>query len=77
MLRFGLQVFSDIDPGVSLTYWVAELDVDKSQFYKIHITPSGSLGTYRNKSNHGVVTLYYHNKRLRDILVNALPRQNA
>lgn len=76
-LRFGLQIFSDISPYASLTYWARELDVSESQFYKIHITPSGSIGSYRNKSQHGVVTIYYHNKRLRDILVNALPRQNA
>lgn len=73
-LRFGLQVFSDLSPEASLRYWIEELDVDKSQFYKIHITPSGSLGTYRQKSKHGVLTVYYHNKKLRDIIVNALPR---
>jgi len=56
-LRFGLQVFSDLSPEASLRYWIEELDVDKSQFYKIHITPSGSLGTYRQKSKHGVLTV--------------------
>ncbi len=74
-LRFGLQIFSDISPEDSLAYWARELNVSQTQFYKIHITLSGSIGTYRNKSKHGVVTIYYHNKRLRDILVNALPRQ--
>lgn len=73
-LRFGLQVFSDHDPQSILNYWASKLGVEKSQFYKIHITPSGSIGTYRHKSTHGVVTLYYHNKRLRDIIVNALPK---
>ncbi len=72
-LRFGLQIFSDHNPEDVLSYWVHQLAVSKSQFYKIHITPSGSLGTYRRKSTHGVVTVYYHNKRLRDIIVNALP----
>lgn len=73
-LRFGLQVFSDTDPDAILSYWVSELNVQQSQFYKIHVTPSGSIGTYRKRSMHGVVTVYYHNKRLRDIIVNALPR---
>ena len=73
-LRFGLQVFSDISPNTSLEYWVSELGVSEKQFYKIHITPSSSIGTYRQKSQHGVITVYYHNKRLRDIIVNALPR---
>lgn len=73
-MRFGLQIFNDLDTEEVLNYWINELDVEKTQFYKIHITPSGSLGTYRVKSTHGVVTVYYHNKRLRDILVGALPK---
>lgn len=72
-LRFGLQTFSDIDSAAALSYWTTQLGVTKDQFYKIHVTPSGSIGTYRKKSKYGVVTLYYHNKRLRDIIVNALP----
>jgi len=72
--RFGLQLFTDIDPDVALEYWAEELNVNKSQFYRTHITISGSLGTYRKKSKYGVATLYYHNKKLRDILVGMLPR---
>lgn len=73
-MRFQLQIFTDIDPEFALQYWVRALGVERSQFYKIHITISGSLGTYRHKSVHGVVTVYYHNKHLRDILVEMLPR---
>lgn len=76
-LRFGLQIFSDTNQELSLAYWTTKLNVEKHQFYKVHITPSGSIGTYRQKSKHGVVTIYYHNKRLRDIIVNALPRQDC
>lgn len=72
--KFGLQVFSDVHPEECLLYWTNALAVSSSQFYRIHVTPSGSIGTYRHKNTHGVVTLYYHNKRLRDIIVNALPR---
>lgn len=73
-LKFGLQIFSDLDSEKVLDYWIKELDVKYSQFYKITVTISGSIGTYRSKSKYGVVTVYYHNKRLRDILVNSLPR---
>lgn len=68
-LRFGLQIFSDIDPDVALQYWMKELGAERSQFYKPYITVSGSLGTYRKKSKFGVATVYYNNKKLRDILV--------
>jgi len=72
-LKFGLQIFTDINPNEALAYWCEKLDAKPSQFYKIHVTISGSLGTYRKKSRYGVVTVYFHNKKLRDILVSMLP----
>lgn len=76
-LRFGLQIFTDIDTNEALHYWTTKLAVRESQFYKIMVTPSGSIGTYRKKNQYGVITLYYNNTRLRDILVkhiNDMPR---
>jgi hypothetical protein len=73
-MRFSLQIFTDINPEEALEYWVTELHVSPSQFGKIIVTISGSLGTYRKKSLYGVVTVYYHNKKLRDIIINMLPR---
>jgi hypothetical protein len=73
-MRFQLQIFTDIDVEAALKYWTTELSVDRSQFYKVHITISGSIGTYKKKCKYGVVTVYYHNKKLRDILVGMLPR---
>lgn len=73
-MRFGLQIFTDIDPQEALVYWTRVLDVRRDQFYKPHITISGSIGTYRVRSQYGVVTVYYHRKKLRDILVKMLPR---
>lgn len=71
--HFGLQIFTDINPDEAMAYWTKELDVNPSQFYKIIVTISGSLGTYRKKSRFGVVTVQYHNKRLRDIIMGLLP----
>lgn len=73
-LRFSLQLFSDTDPEEALVFWVARLGVKRSQFYKTTVTISGSIGTYRKKSTYGVATVYYHNKKLRDLLVRMLPR---
>lgn len=72
--HFSLQIFSDIEPSEALLYWSRTLKVETSQFYKTTVTISGSIGTYRQKSKYGVVTLYYHNKKLRDLLVESLPR---
>lgn len=72
--RFGLQIFTDINPDDALQYWTMQLDVSPSQFSKIVVTISGSLGTYRKKSKYGVTTVYYHNTKLRDKIVGLLPR---
>ncbi len=72
-LRFGLQIFSDIDPKKALKYWITALGVPLTQFYKVTVTKSGSIGTYRKKSQFGVVTLIYNNKHLRDIVIGMLP----
>ena len=74
-LRFGLQLFSDIDPKEALRYWQKYLKIKNSQFYKIIITPSTKQGTYKRKLKHGVLTLYFNNKKLRDLLCNLIENQ--
>lgn len=71
-IRFGLQIFSDINPKHALVYWQKYLNVSSTQFQKIIVTPARSLGTYREKSKYGVLTLYFHNRNLRNILVDTL-----
>ncbi len=68
-LKFGLQIFSDISADSAIKYWLVQLRVDRSQIYKPVVTKSGSLGNYRNKNEYGVVTIYFGNTKLRDILV--------
>lgn len=72
-LRFGLQIFTDISVNQARVFWTKKLKVDKRQFYKVIITKSGSIGTYRKKSQYGVLTVCYHNRKLRDLLVSLLP----
>ncbi len=74
-LKFQLQIFTDINPSVAKEYWIDKLQIKKEQFYKTMITKSGSLGTYRKKSQYGVLTVYYLNKKLRDLLVELLSKQ--
>jgi hypothetical protein len=71
-LHFGLQIFTDIDPQEALDFWVKMLKVNKAQFQKPVVTISGSIGTYRKKSQYGVVTLHYNNKKARDLLMGML-----
>ena len=72
--KFHLHIFSDIKTEKARSYWIKELDIKRGQFYKPTITKTGKLGTYRKKSRYGVLTLYYGNTKLRNILVKLLPR---
>jgi hypothetical protein len=72
-LRFGLQVFGDMRPETALRYWMKYLRVPRSQFYpSIVVTPHRGIGNYRQKTKYGVVTIYFNNRKLRDILCNAI-----
>lgn len=75
--RFGLQIFTDTDPEKALDFWSKKLKIHRRQFYKVTVTVSGSLGTYRQKNQNGVVTIYYCNYKLRDMLVGFLPKTVA
>jgi len=71
-LRFGLQIFSDMSPVSAKKFWVNALHVSPKQFHKIIVTPSRGVGTYRKKVQHGVLTVYFSNKKLRDVICEAI-----
>ena len=71
-LRFGLQVFSDMPKGEALRFWQKSLQVSPTQFHKVIVTPARSLGTYKKKTKHGVLTIYFNNRKLRDIICQAI-----
>lgn len=65
-VRYGLQIFSDLDPKLAKQFWIENLDIHPDQFFpKIVVTASGKLGTYRKKSPYGVLTVYCANIKLR------------
>lgn len=70
--RFGLQIFSDMNPNEALDFWLKKLTISKHQFYKTTVTQSGSIGTYRSKNRTGVLTIYYNNRNLRNHLLEQL-----
>jgi hypothetical protein len=72
-LKFHLHLFSDIDIKEAQDYWTKKLKIKKEQFYKPLVSKSGSLGTYRSKSKYGVLTVYYGNTKLKNLLVSLLP----
>lgn len=72
-MKFGLQIFTDLDIDTVVNFWIRHLGIRPHQIYKPIITKSGSLGTYRKKSQYGVLTVFYNNVKLRNLLVSKLP----
>jgi hypothetical protein len=73
-LRFSLQLFGDMSPENTLQYWVKELRVGAKQFYRPVISDLRGKGTYRHKSRHGVVIVYFNNVRLKAILCEMIDK---
>lgn len=73
-LRFGIQVFSTMNPQEVLQFWAKELKASPAQFMKVIVTPKRGVGSYGRKIEYGVITLYFHNKKMRDILVNEIEK---
>jgi len=71
--KFHLHTFSDIDIEEAKEYWMDRLEIKKEQFYKPLVSITGKLGKYRNKSKYGVLTLYYGNVKVKNILTSLLP----
>ena len=72
-LRFHLHVFTDISLQKAKQYWIKELGIKESQIYKPTITQTSKLGTYRHKSQYGVMTVHYMNTKLRNLIVSLIP----
>ena len=74
LLKFSLQIYDDVDPENTKKYWINYLKIKPEQFYnKITVTKSEKLGTYKKKNKLGVLNVYYHNTKLRNILIEMLP----
>ena len=74
-LRFGLQIFGDMDKKVAVRLWRKELGISSGQIMKkIVETPHRGVGNYRVKTKYGVMTVYFNNRKLRDILCHTIDK---
>ncbi len=73
-LRFSIQIFKDLIPNEELNYWSNILGVHKKQFYKTIISKVRGDGTYKYKSEHGVVILYFNNTKLKKIILEMIEK---
>jgi len=73
-LKFGLQIFSDVSPNDALKFWIKKLKVNPNQFQKPVVSKIRGEGIYKVKSQYGVLTVYFNNKKLRNILMNEIEK---
>lgn len=66
-LRAGLNVYDDCDVETTMQWWEAELGLTSNQFFKPTVQQSRG-GTYKNKSVHGTVSIYFSNFKLLNII---------
>lgn len=71
-LKYGLQIFHDIDGDRAIQYWMRVLKAKRSQFYKVTISKVRGSGTYRYKSEYGVLSVYFHNTKLKKLICDAI-----
>ena len=73
-LRFSIQIFNDLVSEEVLNYWKDGLGVKKEQFYKTIISKVRGDGTYKNKSEHGVIIVYFNNIKLKKIILEMIEK---
>jgi len=73
-LRFSLQIFEDMVPREILNYWTKALGVKKEQFYKTIISQVRGKGTYKYKSEHGVIIVYFNNIKLKKTILELIEK---
>lgn len=62
-----------MNADTEIEFWSASLRIPRSQFHKkVIMTPYRGVGTYREKSRHGVASMYFNNRKLRDILCRSI-----
>jgi len=71
-LHYSLMIFNDSDPQTSAKFWASELGIDIKQLGKITVIPPQGKGTYKKKSDHGVLTVGCFNSKLRKWLGDQL-----
>lgn len=68
-LRFGIQIFEDLDKETVRRHWIRTLNIKSSQIYpSVVVSKSLKSGTYKIKNKCGVVIVYFNNTNLKKLL---------
>ena len=73
-LRFGLHMHSDMSEREVRAWWAKELGVSESRFQRAHIKPKRTSGTYLQKAEFGVLTVYFYSSKLQRHICDAIKK---
>jgi len=71
-LGYSLVLFNDCDEKKAVEFWEKHLGIQRSQLGKIVEIPPQGKGTYRKKSEFGVLTITVTNKKLKEEIFKAM-----
>ena len=71
-IQYGLILFNDIQESVAVSFWKKHLSVKREQLGKITIIPPQGVGTYKKKSQYGVLSIIFTNKKLKEIILREI-----
>jgi hypothetical protein len=73
---YGLILFNDIKESKAVNFWKKHLGIKRKQLGKITIIPPQGKGTYKKKSEHGVLTVSFTNKKLKEHILENIKNYN-
>ncbi len=71
---YGLILFNDIKESKAVSFWKKHLEIKRKQLGKITIIPPQGKGTYRKKSEYGVLTISFTNKKLKEQILGEIKK---
>lgn len=71
-LKYNLILFNDVDESIAVDFWEKHLDIKRHQLGKITIIPPQGKGTYKRKSQFGVLIVIFTNKKLKDVILGEI-----
>ena len=69
---YSLVIFNDSNKEEAIKFWISHLKIKRKQLGKITIIPPQGKGTYKKKSQFGVLTFTVTNKKLKEKILGQI-----
>ena len=73
-IKYGLILFNDVKEITAINFWKNHLGIKRKQLGKITIVPPQGKGTYKRKSEYGVLIIIFSNKKLKEQILNDIKK---